>query len=49
MGEFVFYLWFLVLYLLRELIVLLHQLIVTLCLSLLKLETNRKTDSQRVL
>lgn len=46
-SAFVIYLWFLVMNLLQELIVLFHQLIMALRLSLLKLGTETQTDSQR--
>lgn len=42
----VFYLWFLVLYLLQELAVLFHQLIVALRLRLLQLEAEKQSDRQ---
>lgn len=42
----VFYLWFLVLYLLQELAVLFHQLIVALRLRLLQLEAEKQLDRQ---
>lgn len=43
-----FHLWFLVLDLLQQLIVLFHQLIVTLGLSLLQLQTETHTHTQTI-